>query len=54
MIVVKHGSEACALQKADENLLDVSQRNCLRIVLDTRMTNRILKSRLYEWFNPAF
>ena len=46
--VVKYGSEAWALQKADENLLDVSQRNCLRIVLDIRLTYRILNSRLYE------
>ena len=52
MIVVKHGSEAWALRNADENLLDVFQRNCLRIVLDTRLTDRpayyISNSRLYE------
>ena len=34
--------------KTDEDLLDVFQRNCLRIVLGTRQTDRILNSRLYE------
>ena len=34
--VVKCGSEAWALPKVDENLLDVFQRNCLRIVLIPR------------------
>ena len=48
MTVVKYGSEAWTLQKADENLLDVFQRNCLRIVLGTRLTDCILNSRLYE------
>ena len=48
MTVVKCGSEAYMLRKADENLLDVFQRNCLRIVLGTRMTDRISNSRLYE------
>ena len=48
MTVVKYGSEAWTLQKADENLLDVFQRNCLRIVLGTRLTDRISNSRLYE------
>ena len=48
MIVVKYGSEAWAPRKADENLLDVFQRNCLRIVLGTRLTDRISKSRFYE------
>ena len=48
MTVVKYGSEAWALRKADENLLDVFQRNCLRIVLSTRLTDRISNSRLYE------
>jgi len=36
MTVVKYGSEAWALRKEDENLLDVFQRNCLRIVLGTQ------------------
>ena len=48
MTVVKYGSETWALQKADENLLDVFQRNCLRIFLGTRLTDRISNSRLYE------
>ena len=48
MTVVKYGSEAWALRKADENLLDVFQRNCLQIVLGTRLTGRISNSRLYE------
>ena len=48
MTLVKYGSEAWTLRKADENLLDVFQRNCLRIVLDTRLTDRISNSRLYE------
>ena len=46
--VVKYGSEAWALRKADENLLDVFQRNCLRIVLGTRLNDRISNSRLYK------
>ena len=45
---VKHGSEAWVLQKADEDLLDVFPRNCLRIFLGTQMTDRISNSRLYE------
>jgi hypothetical protein len=36
------------IQKADEHLLDVFQRNCLRIVLGTRLTDRISNNRLYE------
>ena len=48
MIVVKYISEAWALRKADANLLDVFQKNCLRIVLGTRLTCRILNSRFYE------
>ena len=48
MTVVKYGSEAWALQKADENLLYVFQRNSLRIVLGTRLTYHISNSRLYE------
>ena len=34
--------------KTDEDWLDVFQRNCLRIVLGTRLTDRISNSRLYE------
>ena len=48
MTVVKYGSEAWALQKKDEDLLDVFQRNCLRIRLGARLTDRILKSRSYK------
>ena len=48
MTVVKYGSEAWALRKADENLLDVFQRNCLRTVLGTGLTDRISNSRLFE------
>ena len=33
MTVVKYGSEAWALRKTDENLLDVFQGNCPRIFL---------------------
>ena len=48
MIVVKYVSEAWVLRKADEDLLDVCQRNCQWIVLGTRLTDRISNSRLYE------
>ena len=48
MTVVKYGSEAWALRKVDENLPDVFQRNCLRIVQGTRLTDRISNSRLCE------
>ena len=48
MTVVKYGSEAWALRKANKDLLDVFQRNCLRNVLSTRLTARISKSRLCE------
>ena len=46
MTVIKYGSEAWALRKADENSLDIFQRNCLRIVLGTKITDPILNSRL--------
>ena len=39
--------------KSDEDLLDVFQRNCLRIVLGTRLTDRITNSRLYEKFGSV-
>ena len=48
MRVVKYGSEAWALRKADDDLLDVFQRHCQQIVLGTRLTDRISKSRFYE------
>ena len=50
MTVVQYGSEAWALRKLEENLLDVFQRNCLRIVLGTWLTDRISNSRLHEKF----
>ena len=34
--------------KAEEDLLDIFQRNCLRIVLGTRLTDHISNGRLYE------
>ena len=48
MTVVKYGSEAWALRKTDEDLLDVFHRNCLRIVLGTQQIDLISNSRLYE------
>ena len=48
MKVVKYGSEAGALQKADGGSLDIFQRYCLRLVLCTRLTNCISNSWLYE------
>ena len=47
MTAVKYGSEAWALRRASEDLLDIVQRHCLMIVLDTRLTDRILNSELY-------
>ena len=40
MTEVKYGSEARSLSKADEDLLDAFQTNCLRIVLGTRQSGR--------------
>ena len=51
MTVVKCGSEEWALQEMEEDLLVVSQRNCLRFVLGTRLTNRILNRKLHEKFD---
>ena len=48
MTVVKYGYEAWMPRKTDENLLDVFQRNCLRIVLGTQLTDLISNRRLYE------
>jgi hypothetical protein len=48
MTVVKYGSEAWALQKTDEDLLDVFQRNCLKTVLDSHLTDRISNNMLYD------
>ena len=44
----KYGSEAWALQKADEYLLYVFPKNCLLIVLGTWLTDSISNSRLNE------
>ena len=46
--MVKHGSEAWALRKVEENLLNVFQRNYLQIFLGTWLTESISNSRLYE------
>ena len=46
MTVVKYGSEVWALRKAEKELLDVLQRNCLRTVLSTRQTDHISNTRL--------
>ena len=46
--LVSYGSEAGALQKATKILLDIFQRNCLRIILGTRLTDCISNSRLYK------
>jgi len=48
MTVAKYGSEACSLRKADEDLLNVFQRNFLRIVLGTQLNDHISNSRLYK------
>jgi hypothetical protein len=48
MTVAKYGSEAWVLQKADENLLNVFQRNCLQIILCTWLTDCISNSMLYK------
>ena len=39
--VVVHGFETLGIQRADEDLLDVFQRNWVRIVLGTRLTDHI-------------
>jgi len=48
MTVVNYGFEARTLQKADEDLLDAFRRNCQRIVLGIRLTDRVLNSRMCE------
>ena len=48
MTVVKYNSETLLLQKADEDLLDVLQRNCLRIFPGTQLIDRVSNSRRYE------
>ena len=46
--MVKYGAEAWAIQEADEDMLDVFQRHCLRIALGTPLTDRISNNRLYK------
>jgi hypothetical protein len=46
--VVKYGSEVWGLEKSDEDLLDVFQRNCLQIVLGTHVTDHVSNCRLYK------
>ena len=48
MTVVKYGNEARAFRKVDKNLLGVFKRNCLLIVLGTRLTDCVSNRRLYE------
>ena len=48
LLLNPQGPEAWALQNTDEDLLDVFQKNCQRIVLGTRLTDRISNSRLHE------
>ena len=48
--MIKYGSEALVIRKADEDLLDIFHRNCLWIVLGTRITDSISSSGLYEKF----
>ena len=50
MTVVKYGSEAWMVRKADEDLLDVFLRNFLLIFLGTRSTDRISNNGLYEMY----
>ena len=38
MTVEKYGSKTGVLQKLEEDMFDVFQRNCLRNVLGTRLT----------------
>ena len=47
MTVVMYSSEVWALVKTEKNLLKVFQRNRLRIVLGTRLTDRISNRKLY-------
>jgi hypothetical protein len=39
MIMVKLCSETGALQKAEDDILNFSEKNCLKIVLGTRLTD---------------
>jgi len=46
--MIKYGFQAWAIRKMEKDLLDVFHRNCQRIALGTRLTDRILSSTLYE------
>ena len=46
-VPVKEWTSQCT-DNMNEDLLDVLQRNCLRIVLRTWLTDRVSNSRLYE------
>ena len=48
-----YGSEAWTLWKTEEDLLDGFQRNCLWLVLGTRLTNRISNSRIHETYGSV-
>jgi len=48
MTVVKYYFEAWKLRRIDEDLLDVFQKNCQRIVVGTRLTDRISNNRLHK------
>ena len=48
MTVVKFGSDAWAIGKTEEDLLDVCQKSCLRNGLGSWLSDRISNSRLYE------
>ena len=54
--MVKYSSEVCALQKTEQELLDVFQRNYLQIVLYTQMEWPYFKQYAVQqvWFNPTF
>ena len=48
MSVVKYDSETWDLQKTEEYLLNVFQRNSLQVLLGYRLTDCISNSKLYE------
>ena len=41
------------LQKTEEDLRDIFQRNCVQIIWGTLLTDRISNSRLYEKYGPV-
>ena len=54
MIAVQNSSETCVLRKPEEDLLNVLQRNCLRVVLRARLTDRISNDELYRKCSSTF